>query len=78
MSRWWAKETTEEAGGLVLEGSHDFEEGMFIVTTADGRVRFSVAEVQAVDSYNSSFTCSLTATREQAEKLRDWLIGALK
>jgi len=33
-----------------------------------------VAEEKAVDSYNASFECTLTATHDQAIQLRDWLL----
>ena len=33
----------------------------------------SVAEEQAMDSYNSMFTCSIHLAESQALELRDWL-----
>lgn len=55
-----------------LDG-HGFEEGGWFKLHNGGLI-VSVAQEQAVDSYNQSFECSLTMTREQAVQLRDWLI----
>lgn len=55
-----------------FEPSTSFEEGADFVLCGDGIV-MSVAEEKAVDSYNHSFECSLTMTKEQAIQLRNWL-----
>jgi hypothetical protein len=58
---------------LRLEPSDSFEEGASFVKTNQG-IMISVAEEKAVDSYNASFECTLTATHDQAIQLRDWLL----
>ena len=55
-----------------LDG-YGFEEGATFVSSDDGTMTVSVAEEKAVDSYNESFTCTITMTKEQAVTLRDWL-----
>lgn len=75
---------------LVLESDQSFEEQLTAsvneswewchpstVPSALGRICISVADEQAVDSYNQSFECSIHLRREQAIKLRDWLSEAL-
>lgn len=57
---------------LHLESNDTFEEGADFELAGDGIV-VSVSEEKAVDSYNQSFTCSLTMNRAQAVQLRDWL-----
>jgi len=44
----------------------------------DGRLSISVSQEQAVDSYNQMFSCTTILTREDAMRLRDWLIEQLK
>lgn len=57
---------------IKFEPSQSFEEGATFTRSGSGII-VSVSEEKAVDSYNSSFECSLTMTREQAIELRDWL-----
>jgi len=74
---------------LVLQSEHSFEDELvaaieegheFTPIGADdcidiaGTVCISVAEEQAVDSYNQMFTCSIHLNADQARQLRDWLI----
>jgi hypothetical protein len=42
-----------------------------------GDIAISVAEEQAMDSYNSTFECDVYIPRAEAERLRDWLTQAL-
>lgn len=58
---------------LFMEAQDSFEEGATFVHD-DGKLFIVVAEEKAMDSYNQSFQCQLTATPEQARQLRDWLI----
>lgn len=59
---------------LVLEAKQSFEEGATFVSDGN-ELGIDVAEEQAIDSYNASVSCHLSATREQAIQLRDWLIA---
>lgn len=63
---------------LHFEGNHSFEEGSTFVINKDGGMEVSVAEEQAVDSYNQSFTCHATLSKENAIRLRDWLYDHFK
>lgn len=63
---------------LVLQSHHSFEDQLTAAIEADdprqkGQVCISVAEEQAVDSYNSMFTCSIHLTSDKARQLRDRL-----
>jgi hypothetical protein len=64
---------------LFIEPDDSFEEGL--TATIDRRcsspVCLSVAEEQAVDSYNKRFSCSIHLTVEKAMRLRDWLDEAV-
>jgi hypothetical protein len=62
---------------LHIESGYSFEEGATFVALENGGMSIAVAEEQAVDSYNQSFTCHATLNQEQAVKLRDWLINNL-
>jgi hypothetical protein len=59
-------------GALVFESNHSFEEGATVVSHGDG-IRISVAEEKAMDSYNETFECSATLSRDQAVELYLWL-----
>jgi hypothetical protein len=65
---------TEHNDSIVFEAQHSrmFEEGATF-TLHEGGIIVSVAEEKAVDSYNQSFECSLTMSREQALQLCAWL-----
>jgi hypothetical protein len=68
--------TWEKGPHLILEATESFEEGAgFVWAQEKDRLFISVSEEKAVDSYNSSFECTLTATREQAVQLRNWLVS---
>ena len=56
-----------------FEASSTWEDCATFVGDDDGII-VSVAEEKAVDSYNATFTCSLTMTLEQTIQLRDWLL----
>jgi hypothetical protein len=60
-----------------FEAADGLEDGSTFAFQRDGRLAVSVAEEQAVDSYNSMFTCTHHLTRDQAVKLRDFLIANL-
>lgn len=45
--------------------------------THNGQICISIAQLQAVDSHNQMFECSIHLTDEQALLLRDWLTTAL-
>jgi hypothetical protein len=62
----------EKRRTILFEPKHAFEEGSQFTVDGD-KLIVSVSDEQAVDSYNQSFTCTHTMTREQAVKLRDWL-----
>lgn len=64
-----------EAGPrLVLEATCSAEDGACFVWSAQKQMLFvSVAEEQAVDSYNRPIECTLSATLDQAKQLREWL-----
>lgn len=62
---------------LVIEAQQSYEEGATFVRH-DGGIRISVAEEHAVDSYNQSFTCSITMSRQQVRKLHKWLTKILE
>lgn len=40
-----------------------------------GGVTISVADEKAVDSYNDTFECDISLTRDTAIELRDWLLN---
>lgn len=63
---------------LILEASQSFEEGATVVPLDDGGIRISVAEEKAVDSYNQSFTCSISMTKAQAAEFYEWLGKVVK
>lgn len=63
---------------LCFESASSFEEGATFTTNKEGGIGVAVAEEQAVDSYNQSFTCHDTLDRAQAIQLRDWLIAHIK
>ncbi len=60
---------------LFFETEESFEEGVEFYVRADGRLSVEVAQEKAVDSHNQSFTCWGTLSREQAIRLRDWLLA---
>lgn len=67
----------EKHGGLIIESQETVwrsEEGAVVTPFEGGGLRISVAEEKAVDSYNDSFTCSITMSRGQAEVLARWLL----
>ncbi|MEH6743924.1 hypothetical protein [Hyphomonas sp.] len=55
--------------------SHDDE--MVVVCLDSNGFVFSIAEEQAVDSYNDLLNCTARLNREEAEKLLSWLQSAL-
>jgi hypothetical protein len=48
-----------------------------VISSANG-VAIAVSEEQAMDSYNSTFTCEIVLPWPEVEKLRDFLSEALK
>jgi hypothetical protein len=52
------------------------EEGAVLALLQGGGVALSVAEEQAMDSYNSTVCCTMDLTREQAVALCRWLTDA--
>lgn len=56
-----------------FNGPNYGEEGATFVLNKEGWLLVSVSEEKAMDSYNSSFECTLTMTPSQAAQLRDWL-----
>ncbi len=58
---------------IIFEPSFSFEEGCQFTRDKSGLLIVSVAEEQAVDSYNQSFECTAHLTPDQAVQLRDWL-----
>lgn len=70
---------------LVLESACAFEEDL-VATLVDpsqnpnrqGLICVSVAEEQAMDSYNATFRCSIHLTKEQVASLHAWLGSCLK
>lgn len=59
---------------IQFESSEMFEDGC-TVSFENSKLVISVAEEQAVDSYNQMFTCSAHLTNNNAVQLRDWLNG---
>lgn len=59
---------------LVLEATDSDEDNM-VLSIDDGRVCVAVSEEKAVDSYNSTFECTMHLTHEQAIQMRDWLVA---
>ena len=49
-----------------------------VVKTNDGGVEVSVSAEQAVDSYNSIFECAIKLPVDDARRLRDWLVAAVR
>ena len=61
---------------LSIEATSSWEDqANFVWSEKGNELIISVAEEQAMDSYNVSITCKLTATKDQAIRLRDWLNG---
>ncbi len=61
---------------LFIESGYSFEEGLTAAINPHsdkGPIYLSIAEEQAVDSYNEHFTCSIYLTIEKAIRLRNWL-----
>lgn len=56
-----------------FEDPRDSKNEIMAYIEDDGRLTISVAEEQAVDSYNSTFNCSVTLDRAAAKRLRDYL-----
>ncbi len=54
---------------LHLVSNEVFEDDLSIVRRPDGTFTIGVTEEKAVDSYNQSFTCYFTATKEQAAQI---------
>jgi hypothetical protein len=65
---------------LILSSEYSFEDEIVVAIEmenwrgAAGKVCISVAQEQAVDSYNQTFNCSIHLDQHQARMLRDWLI----
>ena len=57
---------------LRFESPHDSDNVATFALNKFG-LTVSVAEEQAVDSYNSTFECDFDLTAEQVAQLRDWL-----
>lgn len=53
------------------------DDEMVVALTASDDIVFSIAEEQALDSYNHMINCTARLNRESAEKLLTWLQAAL-
>ena len=59
---------------LVLEAADAFDDGArFVWDARAGALVCSITQEKAVDSYNQTFECVFSATKEQAIALRDFL-----
>jgi len=65
--------TKETDTRIFFEPSYSSEEGVVFAINEAGGVTVNVSEEKAMDSYNLSFTCTMSMTREQTIKLKEWL-----
>jgi hypothetical protein len=70
---WWSK---DDPGTMYFEDPRDQDNNM-TVAPADGGVSFSVMEEKAVDSFNSTFECTLRLSYEEVEQLVSYLTAEL-
>jgi hypothetical protein len=63
----------ERDGSFYYENPSDADNVLIAFRNRGGELSVAVAEEQAMDSYNHTFECTAYLSREDAERLRDYL-----
>lgn len=67
----------KEGGKFYWESPSDSENVLTVFVNEAGGLSLGVAEEKAMDSYNETFECCAFLEKQDAIRLRDYLIAAL-